>query len=172
MAATEQLPRVTRTAVALGLLWLVDSVFMGQGLFSLLVSVVGLGLLTLAALWALLRGQRARAGNRAVRAALYVLLGAATAGAMRFHAHTARTHAARVIDACRAYERAHGKLPDRLQDLVPGFLGAVPRAKYTGMFGEFTYWSAPAGHTLLYVELPPFGRRLYHFEQDRWGRLD
>jgi hypothetical protein len=163
---------MSRTALMLGLLFLVDLGYMGQGLFSLLVAVVGLTILLLRSMWSLIRGQRPLAGSRAARAALYLLLGAATLGAMRFHARTARVNADRVIEACRSYERAHGKLPERLQDLVPAFLPAVPRAKYTGMYGEFTYLSSATDHRLLYVALPPFGRRLYHFEADRWGQLN
>jgi hypothetical protein len=144
---------VRRTALALGILFLVDLGFMGQGIFSMMIAVVGVGVLVLASLWSILRGQRSLAGNRAVRAALYLLLGAATLGVLRFHSHTVRAHATRVIEACRAYKVRSGKLPERLQDLVPDFLPAVPRAKYTVMF-------------------PPFGRRLYHFEEDRWGQLD
>jgi hypothetical protein len=56
---------------------------------------------------------------------------------------------------------------------VPEFLPAVPRAKYTLAYGEFTYWaSSEKDHTLMYVALPPFGRRLYHFEQGVWTQLD
>jgi hypothetical protein len=91
---------------------------------------------------------------------------------MRFHAYTARVNADRVIAACRSYESAHGRLPDRLQDLVPAFLPAVPRAKHTGMYGAFTYFSSAESHTLMYVAFPPFGRRLYHFEERRWGVRD
>lgn len=161
-----------RTALSLGLLFLVDLGYLGQGLFSLLVAVIGLAILVPASLWSLIRGQRPLAGSRAARAVLYLLLGVATVGAMRFHADTARVNADRVIAACRSYEKANGKLPETLPDLVPAFLPGIPRAKYTGMFGEFTYLSAPTNHTLLYVALPPFGRRLYHFEQNRWSNLD
>jgi hypothetical protein len=92
---------------------------------------------------------------------------------MRIHATTAENHAAQVIEACRAYQARHGKLPDRLQELVPEFLPAVPPAKYTLSWGEFTYLtSGDQSHTLMYVALPPFGRRLYHFEEARWSQLD
>jgi hypothetical protein len=172
--ATEtRLPPARRTALALAALFLVDLGFMGQGIFSFLVAVAGLIVLTLAATWSLLRGQRPLAANRAGRAVLYVLLGVATMGALRFHASTARTNAALVIEACRSYQAKRGAYPDRLEALVPDFLPAVPRAKYTFMFGDFTYWSTPpSSHTLMYVALPPFGRRIYHFEADRWGQLD
>ena len=108
-----------------------------------------------------------------MRAGLYLLLGVATAATMRFHTATAQNHAAQVIEACRAYQARRGVLPDRLEELVPEFLPAVPRAKYTLQWGEFTYWaSEKESHTLMYVAFPPFGRRLYHFEEARWSQLD
>jgi hypothetical protein len=163
---------MNRTALTLGVLFAVDLGYLGQGVFSLFVAVIGVIILVPACLWSLIRGQRPLAGSRAARAAMYLLLGVATVGAMRFHAETARVNADRVIAACRSYEKANGKLPEKLPDLVPAFLPGIPRAKYTGMFGEFTYLSSPTNHTLLYVALPPFGRRLYHFEQNRWSNLD
>jgi hypothetical protein len=63
-------------------------------------------------------------------------------------------------------------LPDRLEQLVPEFLPAVPRAKYTFAWGEFTYSTSAKDHTLMYVVIPPFGRLFYHFEEARWTQLD
>ena len=60
---------------------------------------------------------------------------------------------------------------------MPTYLPAVPRAKYTLGWGNFTYTSLGSDpdephHVLMYVALPPFGRRLYHLEQGRWSTLD
>ena len=175
METEGQPPRLRRTAVALAVLFVADLGFAGQGLFSLLVATIGVGLLTLSGLWAAIRGTapRVRAHSRAMRAAMYLCLGVSTLAVMRVHATTAENHAAQVIEACRAYQARHGKLPDRLQELVPEFLPAVPPAKYTLSYGEFTYLtSGDQTHTLMYVALPPFGRRLYHFEEARWSQLD
>jgi len=163
-----------RTAAALTLLFVADLGFAGQGLFSMVVAIVGVGLLTMRALWAAVRGaSSALIRARATRAGIYLLLGIATVATMQFHTATAQHHAAQVIAACRAYEKRSGKLPDRLTELVPEFLPAVPRAKYTLQWGDFTYWTSENNtHTLMYVALPPFGRRLYHFEQAQWSQLD
>jgi hypothetical protein len=164
---------MSRTAVALGVLFLFDLGYAGQGLLSLLVAVCGLGVLTVGALWSAVRGAAPRARSRALRAGLYLLLGLAAYGTARFHGATAETHAVRVIEACRAFEARHGMLPNRLEDLVPEFLPAVPRAKYTLAWGEFTYSTfTEKRHTLMYVAFPPFGRRVYHFEARRWSQLD
>jgi hypothetical protein len=175
MVGDAQPPRLLRTTVALALLFLADLGYSGQGLFSLLVAGGGLGLLTMGALWAAIRGAAPRllARSRAMRAGVFLLLGVATVATQRFHTATAQNHAAQIIEACRAYQTRRGKLPDRLEELVPEFLPAVPRAKYTLQWGEFTYWASEnRSHTLMYVAFPPFGRRLYHFEEARWSQLD
>jgi hypothetical protein len=161
-----------RTARLLGLFFVLDLGFMGQGIFSLLLSLGGVVAFMLGMLWGLVRGRRDLLRRAALNAGMCVLLGAATLGALRAHAFTAQTRAARVIGACRSYEAKHGRLPEQLRDLVPEFLPSVPRAKYTYMFGEFSYFASPGSHALQYVALPPFGRRLYHFEQDRWSTRD
>jgi hypothetical protein len=154
-------------------LFLLDLGYAGQGLLPLLVAVCGVVVLTVAGLWSAVRGAAPRARSRALRAALYLLLGLAAFGTARFHVATAKAHAARVIEACRRFEVQHGILPDRLEDLVPEFLPTVPRAKYTLAWGAFTYSkSAEKRHTLMYVTLPPFGRRVYHFEEGQWSQLD
>jgi hypothetical protein len=164
---------MVRTAVALGVLFLLDLGFSGQGLLSLFVAACGVVLSTVGALWSAARGAAPLARSRALRATMYLVLGLATFGALRFHAATAETQAARVIDACRAFEARHGTLPDRLEELVPEFLPAVPRAKYTLQWGEFTYLtSGEKHHSLMYVAVPPFGRRFYHFEEAKWTELD
>jgi hypothetical protein len=60
---------------------------------------------------------------------------------------------------------------------VPTRLPATPRAKYTLIWGEFTYLTTSSGagrghHTLSYVAMPPFGRRLYPLETERWSFSD
>jgi hypothetical protein len=157
----------------LGALFLLDLGYSGQGLTSLLVAVLGGVLLAGGVVRAALKGAAPLARSRALRAGMYIVLGAATLTTMRINAATAETGATRVIAACRSFERGHGALPDPLEDLVPEFLPAVPRAKYTLAYGKFTYaTSATGGHSLIYVALPPFGRRIYEFEPARWHTVD
>jgi hypothetical protein len=164
---------MARTAAAVVVLFLLDLGYAGQGLISILVAVCGLALLAVGALWSAVKGQAPRARRRALRASLYLGLGLAAYGAASFHRVTVETRAARVIDACRAFEARRGTLPNRLDDLVPEFLPAVPRAKFTLAYGGFTYSKLEEHrHTLMYVTLPPFGRRVYHFEGARWSQLD
>lgn len=162
-----------RTALVLTALFLLDLGYSGQGLFSLAVACGGFVVLTVGALWSLTSGRRPLALSRGQRASAYLLLGVAAFAGTQFHRATAEHHSAAVIAACQAYQVKHGILPATLQQLVPEFLPAVPRAKYTLAYGEFTYSASSANdHTLMYVALPPFGRRFYHFEQGIWTTLD
>ncbi len=165
--------RVPRIALVLIAFFVFDLGFAGQGLISLAVAFVGALVVVLRAAWALLRGRYTVAKSRPAHAALFCLLGVATVGALRFHKYTAESNAARIIAACRAYEAKHGTLPDTLQALVPAYLPRVPRAKYVLAWGDFSYWGEPGGaHTLSYIDLPPFGRRLYDFSTKRWIVMD
>jgi hypothetical protein len=170
---------VWRTVVILAILFTCDAVLYGQGILSLLVACVGATVLLVGTLVSAIRGARARARSRLLRVGTYLLLGAATVGVTSCHRRMAARQADRVIAACRAYKAEHGDFPERLQDLVPRYFDAVPRAKATLAWGEFMYWTTPAAdgsrksqHVLMYRDMPPAGRRLYHFEEARWTRLD
>ena len=162
-----------RTALALGVLFLIDLGFLGQGVFALIVAFLGVTLHAARSAWSALRGPRPLAQTRALRGGLYLLLGVATFVALRVHEFTGATRAEQLIQACRAYQTKYGQLPGSLQQLVPEFLSAVPRAKYASIYADFTYWVSDAGgHRLMYVVVPPFGRRIHDFERDAWGSID
>jgi hypothetical protein len=103
--------------------------------------------------------------------ALYLLGAVVIFGAWFTSGAHGRERATVVIAACRRYQADHGHLPARLEDLVPRYLPAVPRASYHA-FGEFRYRSRPGFTSLTWFVLPPFGRGYYVFEEDRWGWLD
>ncbi|WP_224242389.1 hypothetical protein [Hyalangium gracile] len=86
----------------------------------------------------------------------------------------ARQNAERIIAACRAFERKEGRLPEKLEELIPEFLPSLPRALYDGPHFGFTYDAAsePPRHVLGWTDRIPFGRPYYVFEEDRWGYLD
>jgi hypothetical protein len=51
------------------------------------------------------------------------------------------------------------------------YLPTVPRAKYILFAGDFLYLTYK-GHRLMWVEIPPFGRPYYDFEEAKFGYLD
>jgi hypothetical protein len=171
------IPPLWRTVVALAVLLLFDAGMQGQGVLSLFIAFVGVVLLAMGAAWAAFNGAGARARSRLLRAAIYLLFGTATMGIVACHRSMAARNAERVIDACRAYKAEHGDFPDSLSDLIPKYFDAVPRAKLTVAWGEFMYSATRSAdgsqkHVLMYRDLPPGGRRLYHLEEARWTTLD
>jgi hypothetical protein len=84
----------------------------------------------------------------------------------------ARSNAVLIIHACADYQAKNGVYPETLGELVPAYLHSVPRAKYALIFGDFYYIGYHGEHSLMWVEIPPFGRPYYMFEKAKWGYLD
>ena len=83
----------------------------------------------------------------------------------------AETNATKIIVACEAFQAANGCFPESLGELVPGFIPSVPRAKYCLAYGEFHYFSL-GRPMLVWCVVPPFSRRIYDFDAQRWGSVD
>lgn len=81
----------------------------------------------------------------------------------------AKANSATLIQACESYYKDNGKYPDRLDQLVPRYLGSVPMAKYCLSGG---FWYFPQQHMFFYEDIPPFGRPVYTFDDKRWGYVD
>jgi hypothetical protein len=84
----------------------------------------------------------------------------------------AQDRATGLVTAVHAYHAANKAYPASLAQLVPAHIASVPRAKYTLLFSDFTYFASGDDARLLYVDLPPYGRPVYSFNQKSWGYLD
>lgn len=85
----------------------------------------------------------------------------------------ASQNAEKVIAACEEFHAVKGRYPKTLDELVPRYMPSVPRAKYClSFFGKFLYWGFEEGPILTWYVVPPYGRRLYDFEDKRWCYLD
>ena len=84
----------------------------------------------------------------------------------------AEANAPPIIAACEEFHGANGRFPRTLDELVPRYLPSIPRAKYCLTFGEFCYWNNEEHPILVWQVLPPFVRKIYSFEDRRWGYLD
>lgn len=83
----------------------------------------------------------------------------------------ARANATRIIAACEEFHAANGRYPCGLDELVPRYMGSIPRAKYCVAWGEFLYFNLGKSMLVWYV-VPPYGRKIYDFEGRRWSYLD
>lgn len=158
-----------RALAAAALLLFVDAIWLGQGIISLLLA---LGLLfvslprTFTRKFAAVRRERLR--NLAIYLGAIVLV----VGWNTFNLWIAQRRAETIVAAVKAYRADHGAYPRALSALVPRYIDAVPRAKYTLAFGQFQYLRSDDDALLLYVGLPPFGRSVYSFARNAWSYLD
>lgn len=111
--------------------------------------------------------------ERLIRFGIYMAAVLVVFGLRMFNTSLAQQRAHAIIRAVDAYKLKTGGYPDRLEQLVPAYLPKVPhKAKLTMMDAGFRYSSRDGSHSLSYVSLPPFGRRIYTFETASWDRLD
>ena len=173
---------VRRSLLVLLVFVALDGLVMGQGIWTLLVATVAVVAQLRLSAWRAVKRDAPRSRAHLRAAGVYVITVAMVLAYVSTNNRIAARRADEVIAACRGYEAAHGRLPTALSELVPAFLPRVPRAKYTLMYADFAYWTAAAGdgapdgvtahHSLMYVVMPPFGRRLYQFETNSWRTVD
>jgi len=158
---------MVRSAIIAGSLFIIDAFVFNQGV---LASVICLSIVLIM----LINSIRYRKDfkKRLIIMGIYAAGAVLTIGAIRFNNNLARQHAEIIIQACEQYWHQKGGFPDRLEDLVPDYLKQVPRAKYAFSNNRFIYRSRPDSHTLMYVAFPPFGRKIYSLENQKWGQLD
>lgn len=158
-------PVGTITAVLAG--YAVEAFFLGQGVLVLLFAGIVLPV-------SLVKGirRRDRAPGIAIRVVLPLAMVLAAWGTIRANNALARARAERIVAAVEAYARDNGQYPKELEQLVPRYLERVPLAKYALVFNDFRYWEIDGQHSLMWVEIPPFGRSIYSFERKRWGYID
>jgi len=83
-----------------------------------------------------------------------------------------KANAPRIIAACEEFHAANGKFPKTLDELVPRYMPSIPRAKYCLDFGEFQYLNLDGRPLLVWYVVPPYGRKVYNFEDRRWNYID
>ena len=84
----------------------------------------------------------------------------------------AGANAQQVIAACEEFRAANGKFPESLEELVPRYMRAIPRAKYCLGYGEFRYSNIDGSPILVWCAVPPFGQKVYNFEKRSWNYID
>lgn len=111
--------------------------------------------------------------ERLIRFAIYFSAAIITLGVNYENNFVAKARAKQLIAAVEAYTAKYGDYPDRLQQLQPEFINKIPSKARISLFDSgFRYSATKDSHTLMYVYLPPYGRKTYNFEQKSWGRID
>ena len=160
-----------RNPVIFAVAWLVfDGFFLDMGMPSVLLCFF-LTLLWLP--WNLLVPRyRGRRKERLMRYGLYMVAALLALGVKVLNTSLAHERADSIIAAVEQYKTKKGAYPERLNQLVPEFLPAIPRAKIVISDFGFIYTASADRHDLMYVGMPPFGRRVYGFERREWSSLD
>lgn len=115
------------------------------------------------------RGQRKA---RLLRYALYMAAAVLAFGVKMFNTSLAHDRAEAIIAAAEQFKTKKGAYPERLEQLVPEFMPAIPGAKIVISDFGFKYTATPQSHEIMYVGMPPYGRRIYSFEQRSWRSMD
>ena len=111
--------------------------------------------------------------ERLIRWAIYLTAIFMVFALRYYNISLAKERADQIIVAVEAFVVHHGKYPERLTELVPQFIPEIPaKAKWTLLDSSFRYMNAQDSPSLMYVVMPPFGRRVYYFEARQWSDLD
>jgi hypothetical protein len=146
--------------------------FDGLGVYALLIGAILILVYLPRSLWA--KKYVACRKERLIRFAIYLSAVAVVLGLIPINRQIGEERAERIISAVENYYAAKGKYPDGLNQLAPQFIAEIP-TKARVSFGDngFRYHLGSEGRpTLMYVAMPPFGRRVYSFETKSWGVID
>lgn len=163
--------RSLRSAIFFGLaLIAVDAFVMNQGAIALLVGLwllfVGLPLTLFAKKYATVRLLRLR--NIAIYFVAIILVFVLNAA----NNQMAKSRAEVLVSTIKSFHEKNLRYPKSLAELVPDYVEQVPVAKYTLMFNQFGYYKTEQGASLYFVSLPPFGRPIFSFPNNKWGYID
>lgn len=127
------------TALIAGMILLVGEVVCGQATVVMMTGVAVAAVLGLLAAYRLIKGEKGRTVSVAVKALVFVGMFLVATGLDVANKKIAMSRAETIIAACGAYKSKTGAYPETLQALVPEYLKAVPRAKYTVLWSAFHY---------------------------------
>lgn len=165
-----RIPSLQGAILKASLLVFFDAFVLNQGIIS---ALVGFGLLLIGLPLALLRRNElvraARLRNLAIYGAAVALVFVLNGANNRL----AKYRAEALVSAVQAFQQKYHRYPLTLNEMAPEFVDSIPLAKYTLGQNTFYYLGADKGDPILfYVSLPPFGRPLYRFGDNKWGYLD
>lgn len=153
------------------LLFAIDGICLGQ--FGFAVLLLGWTVLVRLPMIALAWKDKPLRIFRIKKVALYLLAVIGIMVLFIFNRQVGTQRADELVRAVEAYSAKHGQFPQKLEQVVPDFMSAVPLARYTLASNDFSYKTGPDGkHVLSWTVTPPFARKSYTFEEKRWVTLD
>lgn len=111
--------------------------------------------------------------NLFVKTCIYIVSATISLGFVKINNSIAMSNAKPVIEAIKQYKTVNGQYPNTLEELVPNFLSAIPRAKFTLANNRFIYLEPTNSRSpsLMFIGAP-FAVRIYSFETGKWSTVD
>lgn len=167
----------SETSVIKAVIWGVilyswDALILGLPVIGLFIAAVAFLSNGLFAIAKFIKRERDIAPLYAYKVAIYVITAVAILGTHSFNTNLGESNANRIIYAVSDYRAEHGKYPETLEELVPKYLDNVPRSSVRLIANKYRYWGKGSHYNLMWVKVPPFFKKTYDFESERWGALD
>lgn len=162
--------KLRKTIITAFLLFIADAFVLNQ--FTIAVFTIILGVPVLFVKLFKARKDSERLKLLMSNAGIYAVMVALIIGANAVNNMVAEGRAKDIIAACEQFKAKSGRYPEKLSELVPDFLPAIPAAKYSLTGSAFRYFARENSHALMYEAVPPFGRKYYVFERKTWEFVD
>ena len=151
-------------------LFLIDALFLNQGIIGAIALLVVVFWLIPKSIFLYLKKQSVK--PQLYKCLIYFLMAISIFGANYLNNQVAKSRANQIIDAVEKFKAVNHRYPEKLAELAPEYIEAIPTAKLT-LFANGFFYSNRDGHAFIsYVAMPPFGRRIYDFNQKKWGFID
>jgi hypothetical protein len=108
----------------------------------------------------------------AIKFFIYLCACVSIIGVYRMNVLVGKRNADKIINSVGMYRSDEGAYPRELSDLVPEYLSSIPVCAYRLSSRQYRYSYADNYPYLMWAETPPFGRRMYHFEDQGWTYID
>jgi hypothetical protein len=103
--------------------------------------------------------------RKLIVASIYILAGVSCLAAIQINWRVAEVRSKPVIAACKQFHQKHQRYPEKLNELVPEFLPAIPHAGYTLISRRFFYSSS---RPVLGFAVMFHGVASYDFQTNQW----
>lgn len=166
-AENKTLKKTLITAICL---FLIDAFLINQGTIAILVLLFVVFWLTPKCIFRWFKKQSVKL--QLYQYLIYSLMVISVGGANFLNNKFAKSRADQIIAAVEKFYAVNNRYPMKLNELAPDYIKAIPRAKYTLYSNKFSYDNLEGDPFIYYVNVPPFGRTTYHFNQKKWGYID
>ena len=161
---------VKRSIIIAFFLFLIDALFVNQGIIAAIALLVVVFWLIPKSIFLWLKKRSVK--PQLYKCLIYFLMAIFILGANYLNNQLATSRANQIIAAVEKFKVVNHRYPEKLAELAPEYIEAIPTAKYT-LFANGFFYSNRDDHAFIgYVALPPFGRRIYDFNSKKWGQID